>query len=121
MTTTSAFARDVFAAVDKREGEAFALFFAPEGTFTFGNAPPVVGPEAIASACNQFFGTLSAMHHTIDAIWEPDNSLIAQLKIDYTRKDGRQVTLPCVSIMRRDEAGRIADYCIYMDVNPVFA
>ncbi len=121
MTSGRALAEAVFGAVDSMRGEALAQFMTPDGSFTFGNAPPAVGRAAIASTVDQFFSGIDGLSHTVEDVWERDGSVVVRLSISYTRKDGGKVVLPCANIWQRDASGQIADYRIYMDVNPVFA
>ena len=121
MTNGRALAEAVFGAVDSMRGEAMAAFMTPDGSFTFGNAEPAVGRAAIAAATNHFFGMVAGLSHRIEDVWEQDRTVVVRLAITYTRKDGRSVVLPCANVWRRDPGGQIADYRIYMDVNPVFA
>jgi ketosteroid isomerase-like protein len=46
--------------------------------------------------------------------------VIAEMTVHYSRLDGTSVSLPCCNVFRTHD-GAIADYQIYMDVNPVFA
>ncbi|MDT5152985.1 MAG: hypothetical protein QOI01_4718, partial [Mycobacterium sp.] len=39
----------------------------------------------------------------------------------YDRKDGQQVTIPCVTIFHTDGAGKIDDYRVYFDSTPIYA
>ena len=46
--------------------------------------------------------------------------MICEMQVTYERHDGTRLTLPCLNVFRFRE-GRIADYRVYMDLNPVFA
>ena len=52
--------------------------------------------------------------------WTVDDTTILQLDVTYDRKDGKQVTIPVVTIYKEDDRG-IRDYRIYIDVAPVYA
>jgi hypothetical protein len=63
------------------------------------------------------------LSHEILSVWmvdEPEPATICELKVTYQRHDGSQITLPCLNVFRLRD-GLIADYRIYMDINPVFA
>lgn len=66
---------------------------------------------------------IASQSHELLAVWttgEPDPAVICEMAVTYRRNDGAQLTLTCANVFRfRD--GRIADYRIYMDINPVFA
>lgn len=121
MVSGRALAESVFAAFDAKRSEAFSHFFTPQGSLTLGNLPPVVGRAAIAEACDRGLGALAAISHDIRDVWEQDRTVILRLAVTYTRRDGRSLTLPCCNIWQRDAEGQIADYCVYMDINPVYA
>jgi hypothetical protein len=49
-----------------------------------------------------------------------DRTTICELNVDYTRKDGPHVTVPCTSFL--DRQGDLVDELrIYIDLEPVFA
>jgi ketosteroid isomerase-like protein len=91
--------------------------------FRFGSADSVVGHAAMAAQFALMAGAIASLSHRLLAVWttaEPDPAVICEMTVTYRRHDGSEVTLPCANVFRlRDE--RVADYRIYMDVNPVFA
>ncbi|MFF1821648.1 hypothetical protein ACFVWG_30375 [Kribbella sp. NPDC058245] len=46
---------------------------------------------------------------------------IAETDVTYTGLDGKDVTVPAISIWDIDDAGLITDYRIFVDLTPVFA
>ena len=58
--------------------------------------------------------------HPLRGYWEQASTAIVKLEVEYTRKDGRKLTLPCTNIFEFD-GDLISDYRIYMDIGPVFA
>src|SRR5207249_6548157 len=61
--------------------------------------------------------------HDLTTVWtvhDPDPAVICEMSVTYERHDGSRLTLPCLNVFRLRD-GRIADYRIYMDINPVFA
>lgn len=113
-------AQAVFSAVDAMDPATFAEFLTENGTFTFGNFPTATGRAEAAQAVGDFFAGIDGISHNIQGVWEEGDTVITKLAVTYTRKDGTSVTLPCANIWRC-EGGKIADYRIFMDVNPVFA
>jgi ketosteroid isomerase-like protein len=66
---------------------------------------------------------VASLSHKLLAVWtveDPQPAVIGEAAVTYERHDGLRLTLPCVSVFRLRE-GRVADYRIYMDINPVFA
>ena len=67
-----------------------------------------------------FFASVASFHHTVTNVWNDVDAVITELKVHYTRLDGAELTLPCCNVFRiRD--GAVADYRVYMDINPVYA
>ena len=115
------FTDHVFALVDKRDAEGFAALFAPYGRFVFGNADPIVGPAAVAAAVGAFFAGLDGLRHEIRNRWETGADTVAEVVVEYDRRDGSSVRVPAVTIFTREADGLIADYRIYVDLAPLFA
>ncbi|MFR9772755.1 nuclear transport factor 2 family protein [Nocardia sp. SC052] len=118
---TSALTAAVFHAVDTLDSKAFAGLFAHDGKTTFGNGPVLEGREAVEAGTVGFFGMLSGMHHEIVHEWVVGNDTIVELVVTYTRKDGREVSIPVVSIWTVGDSGLIDSYRVFFDVAPVFA
>ncbi|WP_204004092.1 nuclear transport factor 2 family protein [Virgisporangium aurantiacum] len=115
------FTDHVFTLVDKRDAEGFAALFAPDGRFVFGNADPIVGPAAIAAAVGAFFAGIDGLRHELRNRWESGADTVAELVVEYDRRDGGAVRVPGVTIFTRDGAGLVTDYRIYVDLAPLFA
>jgi ketosteroid isomerase-like protein len=82
-----------------------------------------VGSAAIAETAAAMANVVASMSHKMLAVWttnQPDPAVICEMDVTYLRHDGSALTLPCVSVFRLRD-GRVADYRIYMDINPVFA
>jgi ketosteroid isomerase-like protein len=113
--------RNLFAVVDTMDVATVASLFAADGRVVFGNGPPLVGIEAIRAGTTAFFDTIAGQHHEVVKEWNVGDETIVELKVTYDRKDGRQVTIPVVTIFHTDAAGKIDDYRVYFDVAPVYA
>jgi uncharacterized protein (TIGR02246 family) len=111
--------KSVFSAVDAMNPKAFAELLTADGVFAFGNMPPARGRTDVASATRQFFNSISGIKHEIVGVWNENDTVIVQLMVSYTRRDGKVVELPCANIWKLQQ-DKIADYRIFMDVNPVF-
>lgn len=112
-------AQAVFSKVDAMDAQGFASHLTEDSTFIFGNWPAAEGPKAAAQAVGDFFKGIDGIEHEIQDVWETDDVVCVRLAVTYHRKDGTSVTLPCANIWKL-QGGKIADYRIYMDVNPVF-
>lgn len=113
-------AEAVFARVDAMDANGLATWLTPDSTFVFGNWPPAEGPDAAERVVADFFAGIDGITHDILGVWESGETVVVRLDVTYKRKDGRSITLPCANIWRVS-GNKIADYRVYMDVNPVFA
>jgi ketosteroid isomerase-like protein len=123
MTPEERTVRELFAALDAGDVQSALALMTEDVAFRFGNADPVVGRAAIAAQFTPMAEVIASMSHGLRAVWttgEPDPAVICEMNVTYHRRDGSQLMLPCANIFRL-RGGRIADYRIYMDVNPVFA
>jgi ketosteroid isomerase-like protein len=113
--------RDLFALVDSMDVAMIAALFAEDGRVVFGNGQPIVGIDDIITGLTAFFGTIAGLHHEIVNEWNVGDDTIVEFKVTYDRKDGQQVTIPCVTIFHVDSAGKIDAYRVYFDVTPIYA
>ena len=81
----------------------------------------MVGVDEIGTGTTAFFDTIAGLHHEIVNEWNVGSDAIVELEVTYDRKDGRQVTIPCVTIFHTDAAGKIDDYRVFFDVAPICA
>jgi hypothetical protein len=111
---------EAFRAVDEMRLDDYAALFTPDGTATFGNYDPAVGPEAIRAALADFYGLLLGVRHELRGSWIVDDVSINEAIVHYTMKDETVVSLPVTSILRWT-GDRVRDWRIYMDVAPAMA
>ena len=111
---------EAFRSVDEMRLDDFAALFTPDGTMTFGNGEPTVGPEAIKAALGAFYELLQGVRHELRGAWIVDDVSINEAIVHYTMKDGSDVPLPVTSILRWS-GDRVRDWRIYMDVAPALA
>jgi hypothetical protein len=114
-------AQAVFRAIDSMDPAATANLLAEDAHMRFGNADPFVGREAVIAGATTFFGAIRKIRHTIRNVWTVGADTIAETDVTYTRHDGKDVTIPVVSIWRVGVDDRIEDYRVFYDVTPVFA
>jgi ketosteroid isomerase-like protein len=113
--------REMFVTTDARDVEANAAYLTEDVELRFGNNEPVVGKPAYVATSTGFFASLKSLRHEIHSVWTVDGDVvITEMTVHYERLDGQQLSLPCANIFRLRD-GLIADYRIFMDVNPVFA
>jgi ketosteroid isomerase-like protein len=118
--TTCPHTRNLFAVVDAMNVSTVMSLFAEDGRVVFGNGQPLVGTDEIRAGITEFFGTIAGQHHEVVKEWNVGDDTVAELKVTYDRKDGQQVTIPCVTIFHTDAAGKIDDYRVYFDSAPIY-
>jgi ketosteroid isomerase-like protein len=118
--TTRPPTRSFFATVDTMDVAAIAPLFADNARVVFGNGQPMVGIDEFRSGLTAFYATIAGLHHDIVNEWNVGDEAIFELQVTYDRTDGQQVTIPCVTIFRTDDAGEIDDYRVYFDVAPIY-
>ena len=124
-TETETWAAQLFATIESMAPDAFAAYFADDGVFRFGNAPPASGRPAIRAAVAAFFGEIGGLRHRVTGVWtgrwELGPVLAVEAEVTYTRRDGtRTPALPVTSTLRLED-DLIKDYRIFMDISPLFA
>ena len=115
--------RDVaktFADIDAFDPDKFVAHLTPDARFRFANADPALGREAIRDAVAGFFSTIDGLTHHIRNVWEFGDTVIAQIDVEYLRKDGKTVIIPNADILIYD-GDLVRDWQIYIDVTPVYA
>jgi ketosteroid isomerase-like protein len=114
-------ARSIFQKVDTMDPHALDEVIAEDARMVFGNAEPLVGREAIAAGAGAFLSTFKGLRHRILNEWSVGADTIVETEVTYTRLDGKEVSLPAVSIWRVGDDGLIAEYRVFFDVAPIYA
>jgi ketosteroid isomerase-like protein len=110
----------IFADIDSFDPDAFVSHLTEDVVFRFGNAEPVVGRAATREGVAGFFTTIAGLKHHILDSWEVGDTVIVHIDVEYTRHDGRTVTVPNADILVFD--GDLAkNWQIFIDLTPVFA
>jgi len=99
----------------------FAELFAPDGKLVFANGDPMIGPAAIEAGVSGFFETIKGLRHAIVSEWHEQGDTVLELGVTYDRLDGKQVSIPVVTIFHRRNDGLIDDYRVFFDLAPVYA
>src|SRR5260370_8104848 len=89
----------VFADIDAFDPDKFVAHLTPDAKFRFANADPVTGREAVKEAVAGFFSSIDGLTHHIRNVWEFGDTVVAQIDVEYLRKDGKTVTLPNADIL----------------------
>lgn len=110
----------IFADIDAFDPDKFVAHLTPDAKFRFANANPVTGREAVKEAVTGFFASIDGLTHHILNVYESGETVIAQIDVEYRRKDGKSVTVPNADILVFD-GDLVRDWQIYIDVTPVYA
>ncbi|HEX9518563.1 MAG TPA: nuclear transport factor 2 family protein [Streptosporangiaceae bacterium] len=110
----------IFADIDAFDPDKFVTHLTEDVTFRFGNLEPAIGRAAVKEAVAGFFTTIDGLTHHILNVWEVGEVAIAQINVEYVRKDGKHVTVPNADILHFD-GDLVSNWQIYIDLAPVFA
>lgn len=113
-------ARTIFADIDAFDPDKFITHLTDDVVFRFGNAEPVVGRAAVKEAVAGFFTMIDGLTHHVLNVWDIGNTTVAQIDVEYRRKDGKSVTVPNADILTFD-GDLVREWQIYIDLAPVFA
>lgn len=119
-----AWARELYAKVDRKDAAAFAAAFADDGWLRFGNNDPITGRATIESAIAGFFTVMASLRHEFTRITLHEKLLFLEASVTYVRHDQGVVTVPAMTVfqMAGDGARAVAERCnIYVDLAPLFA
>jgi limonene-1,2-epoxide hydrolase len=109
----------VLAVVDAREPDDFIELLTADAQFRFGNAPVIVGHEAIHAAVAAFFSAIASCRHRLLGTWSGAGTGVCEGEVTYTRHDGSVVSVPFANVF--ELSGRkIAAYRIYIDNSALF-
>ena len=110
----------IFADIDAFDPDKFVAHLTPDVKFRFANADPVTGRAAVREAVAGFFSAIDGLTHHVLNVYESGGTVIAQIDVEYRRKDGKTVTVPNADILVYD-GEMVRDWQIYIDLAPVFA
>ena len=57
--------------------------------------------------------------HNIKNSWQKGDTVVCELDLEYHRKDGKVVTVPCLDIIRLKD-GKVKSLRAYLDAGPAF-
>jgi ketosteroid isomerase-like protein len=113
--------REILAAVDSGDVDVLCRHVTDDVRFQFGNAEVITGQSAFEAASRAFLKSIAAIRHQLLDLWEVEGgTVIAVMMVHYERLDGQKLSLPCCNLFGTRD-GRVHDYRVYMDINPVFA
>lgn len=109
-----------YSAVDAMNAADYQTFLADDCTLQFGNNPIAHGNRDIIEGIQHFWDAIGGLDHAFVNVLGFDHHFSAEALIDYTRKDGSVVPIPCVTVIERNEAGLAKSLKIFIDTTPIF-
>ena len=109
----------VFAAIDAGNAAGFVDFLTSDAQFRFGNAPVVVGRDAIHAAAAGFFAAIASSRHRLLGMWNGAATAVCEGEVTYTRHDGSTISVPFANVFEL-RGDKIAAYRIYIDNSSLF-
>jgi ketosteroid isomerase-like protein len=109
----------VLAVVDTGDAESFIDLLTEDAQFRFGNAPVIIGHEAIHAAVAAFFAAIASSRHRVLDTWNKVATTVCEGEVVYTRRDGSVVCVPFANIFEL-RGDKIAAYRIYIDNSSLF-
>jgi ketosteroid isomerase-like protein len=110
----------VFAVIDAGDAVGFVAFLTPDAQFRFGNAPVVVGREAIRVAAAAFFSAIASSRHRLLRTWNGAGNAVCEGEVTYTRHDGSLISVPFANVFEL-RGDKITAYRIYIDNSSLFS
>jgi len=101
--------------VDAAEIDRYIEDFHPDVEVRFANNPPAHGREA-ARAGLAAGHAHHDMRHKIVGYFEDGDTSVLEFLVDYTYRDGRELTVPSCAVIHRDADGLYDFIRIYLDL-----
>jgi ketosteroid isomerase-like protein len=111
---------DLYANIDAMQLDAFIAGLTPDVEVVVGNNPAMRGRQAVKDGIGHFWSTIGGLKHNVVNVIEDHGLTVLEAKVDYQRMDGRQVTVPVVSVLERT-GDLVKSLRIYFDIAPVYA
>jgi ketosteroid isomerase-like protein len=111
---------DFYASVDAMRLDEFAAALTPDVEVVVGNNPAMKGRQAARDGIGHFFSTIRGLKHNFVNVVEDRGLTIIEVKVDYQTMDGRQVTIPAVTVLERS-GELVRSLRIYFDIAPLYA
>lgn len=112
--------RKLYTAVDAMDMQGFLAGLTDDIEVRFANHPPARGKEQVRGAIAGFWASIGGLKHRFENVYVDGATQTLEAQIDYTRKDGKVVTVPCTTLIGW-RGPLAATMRIYLDLAPVYA
>lgn len=111
------FFNDLFDEVDSAGAIGAAENFTEDGTFLFGNLPPMVGRTAIAKFTMGLYSMVSRVHHRLDNYWRVgEQHAFTNGMVTFTRLDDTELTVPFATVSHfTPDGAKLTYHQVYLD------
>lgn len=117
--STVDFLNDYFAAMETKDFDRLADFYADDISLAFANAPTVTGKDAVLAQMATIAGKVESLAHPLINVWqEEDGIVVFEVASVWRFPDGAEVTINACSIFTIAD-GKFSDQRIYVDNSPI--
>jgi len=109
-----------FRAVDRKDIDGFINMLTDDHKFVFGGRPPVIGKDDARAVVLHFWSLIGRLRHNIWRVTEAGEFIFVEANVDYERRDGKVVTVPCCDVIRT-RGDKLCEQYAYLDQSPVWA
>lgn len=111
---------ELYGHIDAMRLDDFIAGLTPDVEVVVGNNPAMRGRAQVKEGIGQLFGAIDGIRHNLVNVADAPDRTFLETNVDYLRKDGRQVTIPVVTVLER-KGDLVKSLRIYFDIAPVFA
>lgn len=109
-----------FGAVDRKDIDGFIDMLSDDHRFIFGARPPVIGKDDARMIVNHFWTMIGRLRHNIWRVREAGDIVYVEAMIEYERRDGKVVPVPCCDVVRHN-GSELIEQRAYLDQTAIFA
>lgn len=112
--------KQAYAAVEENDVEQYVTFFTGDASYKVGNYDPVIGPEGIRALALPLVDMFTSVTHDVKSVWELEDTVVVEMDITYSRKDGKVAVIPCVDVIHF-AGNKVRELKAYLDPSPAFS
>jgi ketosteroid isomerase-like protein len=110
---------DYFAAMEAKDSDHFAAYYADDITLTFAGAPVITGRDAVRQQMIDTLSKVESLAHPLVNVWEEDDGVVIfEVDSAWTFRDGTTTTITACSIFTIHD-DLITDQRVYVDNGPI--
>lgn len=110
---------DYFAAMEAKDSDRFAAYYADDITLTFAGAPVVTGRDAVRQQMTNTLSKVNSLAHPLINVWQEDDGVVIfEAASAWRFLDGTTATITACSIFTIAD-GKFTDQRIYVDNGPI--